>query len=238
MKKKKTAAIAVLMVLVGVSITLWLTVGRKLFALFRQPETLRAWVEGCGPWAPLCMVGLMCFQVIVAVLPGEAMEIGAGTAFGAWRGLALCVAGAAIGSAIVFAVTKKWGVKLVETFIPREKLAQLSFLRNNRRLYELVFLLFFIPGSPKDVLTYFAGLTEMKLWPFVLLTSVARVPSILTSTLGGAALGSGKLGAATWILIATLVVSVLGVVVYGRLIKKEQAVKKLEDEAKAKQKSL
>lgn len=108
----------------------------------------------------------MCFQVVVAVLPGEPIEIGAGVAFGVWQGLGLCLIGAALGSTIIFLFTKKLGIKLVEVFVPLEKIRQLKFLQNNRRLHVLVFLLFWIPGVPKDVLTYFVGLTEMKLPAF------------------------------------------------------------------------
>ena len=150
------------MLAIGAAVFLSLTVGRELLRLARQPEAFRAWINSCGPWAPLCLLGLMCFQGVVAVLPGEPIEIGAGVAFGVWQGLGLCLIGAALGSTIIFLFTKKLGIKLVEVFVPLEKIRQLKFLQNNRRLHVLVFLLFWIPGVPKDVLTYFVGLTEMK----------------------------------------------------------------------------
>ena len=86
------------MLAIGAAVFLSLTVGRQLLRLARQPEAFRAWIDGCGPWAPLCLIGLMCFQVVVAVLPGEPIEIGAGVAFGVWQGLGLCLIGAALGS--------------------------------------------------------------------------------------------------------------------------------------------
>ena len=119
--------------MLGAAVFLSLTAGRQMLGLARRPEAFRAWIDSCGPWAPLCLVGLMCFQVVVAVLPGEPIEIGAGVAFGVWRGLALCLAGAAIGSVIIFLFTKKLGIKLVEVFVPLEKIRQLKFLQNNRR---------------------------------------------------------------------------------------------------------
>ena len=185
-------AAAGILLAIGAAVFLSLTVGRQLLRLARQPEAFRAWIDGCGPWAPLCLIGLMCFQVVVAVLPGEPIEIGAGVAFGVWQGLGLCLIGAALGSTIIFLFTKKLGIKLVEVFVPLEKIRQLKFLQNNRRLHVLVFLLFWIPGVPKDVLTYFVGLTEMKLPAFLAISTVARIPSALMSTSGGAALGSGR----------------------------------------------
>ena len=222
----------------GAAVLLSLTVGRQLLGLARRPEAFRAWIDGCGPWAPLCLIGLMCFQVVVAVLPGEPIEIGAGVAFGVWRGLALCLAGAALGSVIIFLFTKKLGIRLVEVFVPMEKLRQLRFLQNNRRLHVLVFLLFWIPGVPKDVLTYFVGLTEMKLPAFLAISTVARIPSALMSTSGGAALGSGQYKMAVWIFAGSVVLGLAGAVYYRQLVKKEQRKKRWEDEAKAKQQAL
>ena len=133
-------AAAGILLAIGAAVFLSLTVGRQLLRLARQPEAFRAWIDGCGPWAPLCLIGLMCFQVVVAVLPGEPIEIGAGVAFGVWQGLGLCLIGAALGSTIIFLFTKKLGIKLVEVFVPLEKIRQLKFLQNNRRLHVLVFL--------------------------------------------------------------------------------------------------
>lgn len=222
----------------GAAVLLSLTAGRQMLGLARRPEAFRAWIDGCGPWAPLCLIGLMCFQVVVAVLPGEPIEIGAGVAFGVWRGLALCLAGAALGSVIIFLFTKKLGIRLVEVFVPMEKLRQLRFLQNNRRLHVLVFLLFWIPGVPKDVLTYFVGLTEMKLPAFLAISTVARIPSALMSTSGGAALGSGQYKMAVWIFAGSVVLGLAGAVYYRQLVKKEQRKKRWEDEAKAKQQAL
>lgn len=226
------------MLAIGAAAFLSLTVGRQLLRLARQPEAFRAWIDGCGPWAPLCLIGLMCFQVVVAVLPGEPIEIGAGVAFGVWQGLGLCLIGAALGSTIIFLFTKKLGIKLVEVFVPLEKIRQLTFLQNNRRLNVLVFLLFWMPGVPKDVLTYFVGLTEMKLPAFLAISTVARIPSALMSTSGGAALGSGQTTLAAWIFGLSVALGVIGAIYYGKLIRKEREKKRWEDRAKAKQQAL
>ena len=226
------------MLAIGAAVFLSLTVGRQLLRLARQPEAFRAWIDGCGPWAPLCLIGLMCFQVVVAVLPGEPIEIGAGVAFGVWQGLGLCLIGAALGSTIIFLFTKKLGIKVVEVFVTLEKIRQLKFLQNNRRLHVLVFLLFWIPGVPKDVLTYFVGLTEMKLPAFLAISTVARIPSALMSTSGGAALGSGRYKMAVWIFVGSVALGLVGAVYYRQLVKKEQRKKRWEDEAKAKQQAL
>ena len=74
--------------------------------------------------------------------------------------------------------------------------------------------MFFLPGTPKDVLCYFVGLTDMPLGTWVLISAVARIPSIVTSTVGGNALGLEKYGFAALVFAATLAVSGLGLLIY------------------------
>lgn len=225
--------------LIGVAVAvLYLTVGRKLVALLKRQDVLQTWIHALGAAAPIALIGLMSLQVVVAILPGEPIEIGAGYAFGMWKGLLFCLIGAAIGSVVIFWVTRKYGTKVVERFVPLEKIRQLTFLQNNRRLNVLVFLLFWMPGVPKDVLTYVIGLTEMKLTTFLVLSTVARIPSALMSTSGGAALGSGQTTLAAWIFGLSVALGVIGAIYYGKLIRKEREKKRWEDRAKAKQQAL
>ena len=200
------------------------TVGKPLVSLASNPEAFRNWVEAQGIWGRVMMMGIMCLQVVVAIIPGEAIEVGAGYAFGAWEGLALCLAGAAVGSCLIFLFTKKLGVKMVEAFISREKLDSLSFIHNSQKRNLLVFLLFFLPGTPKDVLTYFVGLTPMRIRDFLLITTVARIPSVLTSTIGGNALGLSDYTFALGMFAFTGLISLCGLLTY-RWISKRKAGK-------------
>ena len=134
-------------------------------------------------------LGLQCLQVIVAMIPGEILEVGAGYAFGAVEGTLLCMGGVAIASAMIFLLTKRLGVKLVETFISREKIDELRFINSEKKLKRLIFILFFIPGTPKDLFTYFAGLTRIKLSEFLVISLIARIPSVVSSTIGGHIIG-------------------------------------------------
>ena len=113
-------------------------------------------------------------------------------------------------------------MKLVEVFISREKINQLSFLRTERKRNTLVFVLFLIPGTPKDLLTYFVGLTDMKLGSFLLISLVARLPSVLSSTAGGHLLGEGNLVGALWLYGITGLVSVAGLLIYNAILRRKQ----------------
>ncbi len=199
---------------VAAMIVLCIFAWEPLTDLFSDPESFRKWVSEQGAWGPVIFVGLMTFQIIVAVLPGEPLEIAAGYAFGVWGGTALCMAGALIGSTLVFLFVRTWGRRVADLFFPREKLESVSFLRDERKLNSLVFLLFAIPGTPKDIMTYAVGLTKMRLPVWLLISTFARIPSIITSTVGGDALGLQNYEFAIIVFAATLVLSGTGFLIY------------------------
>ncbi len=202
----------------------WL-IGPPLMRFVANPEHFREWVAEKGAWGPLTMIGLSILQVVVAVIPGEVFEIGAGYAFGAVWGTVLCLIGTALGSVLIYLLTKAFGIRLVEAFVSREKINSLRFIRDSKKLNLLIFLLFFIPGTPKDVITYFIGITPMKLSTFLLISSVARIPSVISSTIGGHALGMQEYTFAIIVFAITAAVSLIGVFIYNRISKRKEKKK-------------
>ena len=130
------------------------------------------------------------------------------------------MAGILIGSLLVFTLTKKFGVKLVELFFSMDKIRSLKFLHNKQRMYFITFLVFFIPGTPKDLLSYVAGLTPIKLGPWLLLSTVARIPSVLTSIISGDAVGTQNYIFALTVFGITGVLSITGLLIYNAICKK------------------
>ena len=96
--------------------------------------------------------------------------------YGTWGGLLLCFLGTEIGSLVIILLTKVFGKRLVELFVPIEKINSLKFLQDKRTVYRTLFIIYLIPGTPKDVLTYVAGLTDIDMRKFMLITSIARLP--------------------------------------------------------------
>ena len=227
-KKALYAAAIAIFILFTLAVS-WF-VGRPLIRFVRQPEQFRAWVQGHGLLGQLAFLGMTVLQIVIAIIPGEPLELGAGYAFGFWRGTLLCEIGILLGGLLVFLFVRRFGVKAVEVFFPREKIESLRFLHNEKRLALWVFILFFIPGTPKDIMTYIVPLTPMKLSTFLLLSTVARLPSVVTSTIGGNALGTGKLTFALSVFGATALISALGILIYRRICKRSEARQK-EDQA-------
>ena len=162
-------------------------------------------------------------QIVIAVIPGEPFEIAAGYAFGAVEGTIICMLGSAIGGTMVFLLVKKFGIKLVEVFISVDKINSLRFLKDDKKRDILMFLLFFIPGTPKDALSYFAGLTKMDIKTWILITTIAKFPSIVTSTVGGNAIGKSDYIFAVIVFAVTLVISGIGLAFYNHYTHKRHA---------------
>lgn len=210
----------ILFAIVLILLTLFFT--KILSPYLRSTEELRAFLDSYGWKGYLILMGLQCLQVVVALIPGEVVELGAGYAYGALEGTLICLTGVAISSALIFLLVKKVGISLVETFISREKIQQLRFINSERKLKRVVFLLFFIPGTPKDVLTYFVGLTNMNLTEFLLITLTARIPSVVSSTICGQMLGDKNFLTAGIVYAITGAISILGYYLYNRIVQHRQ----------------
>lgn len=210
-----SAAVAILLALL-LTLFVW-----NWLRSFSQ-EAFRDYIQSFGALGWLVMLLLQFLQVFIALIPGELIETAAGYAFGPVVGTLLCYAGVAAASSVVFLLTRRFGVRLVEIFVPREKINQLRFINTPKKRDGLIFLLFFIPGTPKDLLTYFVGLTDIKLSAFLILSLVARIPSVLSSTFGGHLLGEGQYWGAVALYGITGAVSLLGLMLYNRIVKKRQ----------------
>ena len=184
-------------------------------------DSFKEYIQSFGAYGWVVFVILQFLQVFIALIPGELLETAAGFAFGPWVGTLLCYIGVTVASSLVFVLTKKYGVKLVELFFPVEKINELKFINTETKRNNLIFLLFFMPGTPKDLITYFVGLTDMKLGVFLAITLVARIPSVISSTFGGFLIGEGDYLSAILVYGITGIVSLVCLFFYNRLIKKK-----------------
>lgn len=210
-------SLAVVLVLIGLAtLVVW-----DWLSSFSQ-ESFREYIQSFGAVGWLVFLGLQFLQVFIALIPGELLETAAGYAFGPLMGTVLCYVGVAGASALIFMLTRRFGVRLVEVFISREKITELRFLKDTRKRDRLIFLLYLIPGTPKDLLTYFVGLTDIRLDSFLTISMIARLPSVLSSTVGGHMLGEENYTAAIWLYAITLVVSLSGMLIYQTILRKKK----------------
>ncbi|MBQ6818604.1 MAG: TVP38/TMEM64 family protein [Clostridia bacterium] len=222
--KKILSLVMIALALVFAGAVTWY-VGRPMVRFVEDPEQFRLWVDAHGIWSRLAFVGMVVFQVLIAVIPGEPIEIGGGYAFGFWEGTLWCVVGIGIGSVLIFALVRRFGVRLVELFFSMEKIRSLKFLQNDRRRDTIAFVIFLLPGTPKDLVSYFVGLTPMKLSTWLFISMVARLPSVVTSTAGGSALSSQNYITALVVFAVAAGLSIGGWLLYNWFMKRRQKKK-------------
>lgn len=197
-------------------------VGGPMVRLAREPERFQAWVDSYGIWSRLIFVGIVVFQVLVAFVPGEPIELAAGYIFGVLEGSLLTMAGFLTGSWIIFVLVRRFGIKLVEVFFSKEKIAEVSFLKNPKKTRILAFILMMIPGTPKDFLSYFAGLTQLTLRQWLGIVAVSRTFSLVTSAVTGAAAGEENYILSALMLLVTALISAVGILYYRRICRQER----------------
>lgn len=221
-KHKKAVALAAVVIFLLFCGAVGYFIGVPMVRLAEDPAQFRGLVDSFGVWGKLVFVGMVILQVIVAFIPGEPIELAAGYAFGFAEGSVLTLAGFLVGSWLVFLLVRKFGVKLVEVFFPPEKIREFSFLKNPKKTKTVAFLLMLIPGTPKDFLSYFAGLTQLTLKQWLFIVAVGRLPSLITSTATGAAAGRQNYILSAVMLGITVALTLAGIIYYRYLCKQQK----------------
>ena len=186
---------------------------------------LEAFFADNALWCVVVFLILQVLQVVVALIPGGIIQIIAGVAFGGIWGTVFSLVGVIIGTYIVFVIVRKLGAPIVEAFIDKKGIKQFSFLNDNKKLELAVFILFLIPGIPKDTLTYIAPLTKIKMPNFILLSTVARVPALVMSCVFGSSLGNGNIVTAIVMFSVIAVLGVFGILYRDKIISKVKTFK-------------
>ena len=155
-------------------------------------------------------LGLQVLQVVVAVLPGEPVELMAGLLYGTWGGLALCLLGVGLSSAAVYYCVRAAGARAIDASV----LAKYHFLRDEAH----VKFFLFIPGTPKDVLIYLGPFLPVRPHAFFLISTLARIPSVITSTFAGSQFAEGSWDVSLVVFLATGAVAGLCVIFQDRIL--------------------
>lgn len=198
--------------------------GKELVKIVSDPTVFREWLNKFGAFDEIIFILIRAAQTVVKFIPAEPLEIGSGYAWGAVPGMLYCVIGNMIGTVVIFALTKKFGQKIIELFLPTKNMKSIKLFQSSDKIYALLFFLYLIPGSPKDGFTYFVGLLPVKFVPFMVITFIARMPSVLSSTLCGSALAERQYLTSALIFAATIVLAILGGLIYRWYAKKKEKI--------------
>lgn len=176
-------------------------------------------VQNAGPVGLLILLGLQFLQVVVAFIPGEVVQVAAGMLYGPWLGALIIVVGCVISSAFIFVLVRKLGAPFVQSMVPTKFLEKFRSFERGGKLSIVVFILFLIPGLPKDTFAYLVPLTDMRMRTYLLLSNIGRLPGILVSTYAADGLLDGRIMESIIIFAVAAVVALFGIVFHERIIK-------------------
>jgi len=190
----------------------------ELTKLVSNPHKFRAYVLSFGPWSAVVFMLFQVLQVVIAVIPGEPVQVAGGYIFGTFLGTVYSTIGITVGYIIVFTSVKLFGFPLVKKLVSKKELEKFSILINSPKLETTIFLLFLIPGIPKDILVYVAGLTPIKPVLFFIIITFARAPAMIGSSYIGAKIQSNEYLIAVIVSVIASILFVLGYIYKQKII--------------------
>lgn len=155
-----------------------------LIAFFLNKEKLTQFLNSLGPFSFVGFIAIQAVQVIISPIPGEVTGFIGGFLYGTFLGIILSTIGLTLGSLAAFSLSRVFGRPLVEHFVKPETLARYDYLLHHKGVF-LFFLLFLIPGFPKDYLCYILGLGHLSIRSFLLISTAGRLLGTALLTLGG-----------------------------------------------------
>lgn len=200
MKKNKKVEIVKLIIfviaiilIIGIIIYLFPTMSKILTTEGQQEFKQK--IDSLGVKGVLVLFGLQIAQIALIILPGEPIEVLAGMCYGVVGGTIFITLSVFLITAGITFLVRKFGKKYIYNFFPKQKIDKIenSKFYNNSAVIEIVLIiLFMIPGTPKDLLVYIGGILPIKYWRFVLISTFARFPSVISSTIAGANVAYGN----------------------------------------------
>jgi len=151
---------------------------------FLNKKRMAHYLDSLGPWSVVVFILLQVAQVVAAPIPGEVTGFLGGYLFGKFFGVVLSTIGLTLGSYIAFLLARTFGRPLIEKFIPKSTLQRFDYLLHHKGAF-LVFLLFLIPGFPKDWMCYILGLGHLTTTEFLVIGGTGRLFGTILLTLGG-----------------------------------------------------
>lgn len=219
MKDKKMKIFKIIVFILIIALFIFLTL--ELVPMFQKISTpegreiVKEEVSNLGFKGLLMVVGLMFAQIFLPILPGEPVEVLGGMCFGPIGGLLVIMLGSFLSTLFIFFLVRKFGRNFIYSFVPKEKIDKIEnskIFADTQRLNIILFILFFIPGTPKDLFVYLGGLLPVNPLKFLIISTVARFPSIISSTIVGNNLIDGNWGFI--VMVYALSFGISGIIIY------------------------
>jgi uncharacterized membrane protein YdjX (TVP38/TMEM64 family) len=200
-KKKARARMKLIITVIKLALLLLVIVGiplyimlyqREFISQFKSLEAVNAYLEKYKTASVFAYIGIQIMQIVICIIPGQAMQFAAGYVYAFWFGYLYSIIGTALGTIITFYLARFLGKDAIHLIFDEKKVTKFIDKLNSKRAFILVFVIFFIPGLPKDLFTYAAGVSEMKLKVFLIISLVGRTPAMMASIMIGSMFNKGS----------------------------------------------
>jgi uncharacterized membrane protein YdjX (TVP38/TMEM64 family) len=225
---RKILSIILFPILIGLTIAAVVVFREEIKLVFSSSESIKETVSRWGAAAPLAFMSLQFIQVVIFIIPGEVPQIAGGYLFGILFGSMYSIAGILIGSTFNFFLARIFGIPFIRTILKEEKIEKFDSIAHSPRARIAFFLLFVIPGIPKDALCYVAGLSSLSFPSFLIISTIGRLPGIIGSAGMGDAAASSR-----WLLAGIIMGVAILLFVFG-MIYRERIHQLVESFAKKK----
>lgn len=202
-------------ILLFIAVIVWLFPIMKDITTKEGQLAFKNKMDSLGIWSGLVLFGMQFAQIFLVILPGEPMEILAGMCYGTLWGTIFIFASVFIITALIVILVKLLGSKFVYSVWDRQKIKRIKnnkAFKNKKRIEIIMTILFLIPGTPKDLLVYIGAMLPIDAKRFILISTFARFPSVISSTMAGANIVQGDFTSMIWIYVITFAIT--GILIY------------------------
>lgn len=223
-KKKIASVVSVLKLL----ILLGIVIGVPAYVYFSNPDLISRFnsleeinnlLKQYKTASIFIYMGLQVFQIVVSIIPGQALQFAAGYAYHFWLGFIYSIIGVALGTVITFYLARFLGKDALHVIFGEQKFTKFVHTLNSKRSFIVLFVIFLIPGIPKDLFTYAAGVSEIRVVPFLLLSLIGRTPAMMCSILMGSMFYNGSYTGLIILGVAATVLFFVGILKRDKLVK-------------------
>ena len=190
-----------------------------LLASLKEPENqerFKNYIEQMGWKGWFAILVIQVLQIFIAFIPGEIVEILSGILYGPLGGLFICLLGTTLGSLLIYYTVKMFASKSIPKL--KEKLKTYSFLNNPKKIHIYLFIIFLVPGIPKDIFIYLVPFLPIKFIDYLTISSIARIPSILSSTIVGDSFMKGNYLTSIIVFSTFFILGTLGILFKDKLM--------------------
>ena len=211
-KKKKIILYLIAITLISIFLSV------IIVKLVKDPQTYVDTINKKHLPTVISYIMLSITQTIIPIIPGEPIELLAGYLFGKVYGTIICLVCESLASVFVVLLSRKYGKRLLSYLIEDKKINTIEKLKN-KKAFGLFSLLFIIPGTPKDLLCYFSGIAEYDIVPLLIVVTIGRFPSIVSSTISAGFFQEKKYLVSILIYVATVLICFIDILIYNKLTK-------------------